>query len=1290
MTDEGAVAPARPGLFDYYTAAGGLADAFANGPASAGQPTTEPPFGLTPPVLHGRDTLKRTLNAALGQDGAPIIVLHGIAGGGKSSLALWLAVQARDQGIDVYWVRGAEVARSMLAVAAACGVPPRELRAAQSDYGQVRELVWRGLESADRRWLLVFDNVDDLRRGQLLGASADHYDGTGWIRPGRAGLVLVTTRRGDQHPWGDAARLHRVNPLENADGAALLLERAPNAGDPTDAALLSAQLGGLPLALRLAGGYLCDPLARYRTFAAYGAAVRDDLALLDAGEPTPADPDDEADARRSVRLTWELTLRLLAEHGMPAARQLLQLLSCYGSPHPIDLGLLVAGAPLAPLGPPAADLTQTALDQIVRNMRTHALLDQLAATEDDTAHGDCVALHPLLAEVVAASRDSGPDRAAVWTTAVGLLAEFTSVTKPSDGERRWSTLPSLHRGVLERLPDESADTLARAVDAASTCAGYLFVDGALRDAHTLIELALLRSAALALGHDVDHIRVHLESRLGAAVVNGAEGNATVVCSELRTLLADARALLPPDDKLLIGVRLQLAQALATSGTAEAESMYRELLDDHARGICAEAATETHLGYGRLLNTTGRYDEAARELGLALDARLAEVDQDRDHPAVLVIRAVLAEVTAGQGRLGEARDELRAVLRVQERRYGPDSPHTLATRMALLAILRLLNDTGGAEIQLSELLRIQRDALNPEHPMALLGLAALINTRGADLADEDPVGDEQRVLAIADAMAKSVGENSSAVVNIRMSAAFRHFRYDPVGGAGAIEELIERQTRLFGPNDLMVLNNRLVYAQLIIESDRDNPRAEAMLRALLRDQIAALGTDHPQTVYARSALAHITRRNGDLAECEQLLRDTIDVQGRLYGRDHETIWSLRSTLVQVLCEQRRFLDAERDLISLIDSLRFDGDAARPLPAQVMLALIHLTLGRPAEAERELREVLSTLRSLSDSEHDIEVVRWALCDAIRAQGGRHAEALELLTSVAARLAELGDTGVDSAAAHMDLGELSHECGNYADAERELQLALAELAPEDRDGPLAARIRRGLSVIAQELNAAEPATPPVIDLESEDASPVSPSGPAVDLPDSVDDPWSAYLRGDGDRPVSAEPVPEPGTRESDSTSAESNALVTCGDAPDSSADPRPADLLEARPTATDSNSKAIAGENNPLIEPTNRLPYPAIGRPSTTGRRDARTLRRDMAKLLVHPNVSDIDRAAIRHRYALALRDLGFLAAAYGQIAIAVAIYRRTGGADHSRCRADAEIIAAELRNPPASAVPDGPRH
>ena len=309
--------------------------------------------------MRGRDGLIGELRRALRPypwRASRAFVIAGMGGLGKSTVALTAARMARQRGYRVWWVHAADTARltsGMLEVL-------RELSAPESVTVPVREgartasaRAWEflnGDHGAGRRWLLVFDGADN--PAVLAGADATTpADGTGWLRADPAGMVIVTTRIRDPQVWGTRVTLRELKPLDDEAGAEVLRDLAPEVADPGghEARELSRRLGGLPLALHLAGAYLGSPFAHWSTFAGYRQAldgVELPAALMDIEEQG-------ADIHATVQRTWDLSLDALAAEGRPQARPLLLVLSCFAPATPIPAWLLQ----LPPLAELLADRT---------------------------------------------------------------------------------------------------------------------------------------------------------------------------------------------------------------------------------------------------------------------------------------------------------------------------------------------------------------------------------------------------------------------------------------------------------------------------------------------------------------------------------------------------------------------------------------------------------------------------------------------------------------------------------------------------------------------------------------------------------------------------------------------------------------------------------------------------------------------------------------------------------------------------------------------------------------------
>src|SRR6266545_2962035 len=291
------------------------------------------PIGLLPDKVRGREKLLRSLARRRG-----LAVLAGMGGLGKSTVAAELARRVRDR--SVWWVSATDpssVTGGVVTIARGLGANRADLEALVKGAGDAPDRLWALLERAPEPWLLVFDNADQPDVLAVRGTSVTA--GTGWLRNPDRGLVLVTSRDTDCASWGRHARVHQLSRLSDADAARVLLDLAPQAGSAADAESLGRRLGGLPLALRLAGRAVDERITRWRTFESYREALDRDPApgrMLgpDRGTGPAREP------RTTVMQTWEMSLDALANDGLPQARALLRLLSCYAPTTPIPHELL--------------------------------------------------------------------------------------------------------------------------------------------------------------------------------------------------------------------------------------------------------------------------------------------------------------------------------------------------------------------------------------------------------------------------------------------------------------------------------------------------------------------------------------------------------------------------------------------------------------------------------------------------------------------------------------------------------------------------------------------------------------------------------------------------------------------------------------------------------------------------------------------------------------------------------------------------------------------------------------
>jgi Domain of unknown function (DUF4062)/Tetratricopeptide repeat len=356
-----------------------------------------------PVFLAGRDELLAELEGRLAR--SPVIVLYGLGGAGKTSVAL-------------------EYAHRRLAV---CGVvwqlPAEEPTALAAGFAELADRLSAGpgdpvtaVHAALARrddWLLVFDNVPDPAVIE------------GLVPPAGGGQVVITSR----YALWPGGRAVEVPVLDRTVAAGFLLARtgAAGAAEEQSAGELAAELGGLPLALEQAAAYI---QASGRNIGQYlGLFRRRRAELLGRGE---------------VATTWSLAFAQLSE----AAAGLLRLVACCAAEDiPLDLLLrprpgLEFGAQVEPLLRPLLD-DELARDDAVAGLRRYSLISAprdgrvsvhrlvQAITLDQLPEEDRIAWRQAAAAVIETAVPDSPEDPATWPAFAALVPHVQAALDPA-------------------------------------------------------------------------------------------------------------------------------------------------------------------------------------------------------------------------------------------------------------------------------------------------------------------------------------------------------------------------------------------------------------------------------------------------------------------------------------------------------------------------------------------------------------------------------------------------------------------------------------------------------------------------------------------------------------------------------------------------------------------------------------------------------------------------------------------------------------------------------------------
>ncbi len=721
----------------------------AHSVASSAPPITVPQRRVSADRVHGRGALLDQVDPSVSEDEGGghrrqgrVVVLHGIGGVGKTTVALEMAHRALARGVATWWVPADDpdsMRAALYAVAFAAGAHDHDF-----DHAHPADVLWRYLNGLPRPWLLVVDNADD--PGALAGAAGAVADGVGWLRPPthEHGAVVVTSRDGRVEQWASWVDLRRVPTLDSDSAADMLMDLAPDAGDRDDARRLAAALGGLPLALELAGRYLAsaatDPLpspGSAASFAAYRSSLDQRLVELPMSEHGP---DTTGDNRRALSTTWEMSVDLLTRQGHDLARPLLRLIACFAAA-PLPYQRLIRPDILqhSPLFPNA---TPVRLSRCVRALAGLGLIVIETTAPDRSgsmppglgAWSGLLTMHPLVRAATRATMRLAEEP----TTHVELVTELlVAATDDLDAGNatdwpRWAALAPHCFALLDLVASAapaSPQTRSAALLAARRAAWYRYMAGLYRQAETDFRTILDVATGILGQTHPDTLAV----RNNLARCIRETGRGPLAEAEFRSVLGVARDQLGDEHPVTINIRINLARTVRESGrSAAAESEFRSIVDV-ARHALGEDHPDTLVARGNLavtLREQGRYAEAEADYRAVLTAWRRTFGED--DLTTLDIRYELAETLLHGGSPQAAEAEYNAILATAQPVYGSDHPNTLIIRHGLARALQASGRPEAARAELRQILQLRQARLGAEHPFTQAtqeALASLDEYRG---------------------------------------------------------------------------------------------------------------------------------------------------------------------------------------------------------------------------------------------------------------------------------------------------------------------------------------------------------------------------------------------------------------------------------------------------------------------------------------------------------------------------------------------------------------------------------
>jgi tetratricopeptide (TPR) repeat protein/nucleoside phosphorylase len=650
---------------------------------------------LSPEAQKHRTATRR---AALTQPKA----IKGLGGIGKTQIAVEYAYRSRELNryTHTFWINAASEEALLTSFAKLAELLPAFPAKGETDQRKLVSAIKRWLEQCQQRWLLIFDNADEV-------ALVSDY-----VPQGGNGSILLTTRADAVGSLATSIEVERMGFIE---GTHLLLRRAQRFEHASDEEINQAgnivvALDHFPLALDQAGASIEETRC---SFVDYLDIYQNHRQALLAQRGTPA-----TDYPNSVATTWSLSFQKV-QLANPAAAELLQLCA-FLAPDRIPEEFIKEGAAQWPhlLQKAAADIF--AFQQMIAELLKFSLVKRL--TDDHT-----LSIHRL---VQAVQRDMmKPEMQRSWAEWVVRAINDVFPEKPQDV----TTWPQCLR-YLDQA--QACHTLIEHygfdfVEAASVLnrTGHYLTDHALYAIAEPLYLHALAIREQQLGADHPDTASSLNNLAALYKGQGKYEQAEPLYQRAFSIYEQQLGADHRDTASSLNNLRLLYNAQGKYG--QAESLYRRAFSIYEQQLGADHHdTATSLNnLGLLCYAQGEYEQAESlyQRALAIDAHA----YGGAHPEVATDLNNLATVYDAQGKYEQAESLYLVVLAMDISVYGDAHPEVATSLNNLAALYKKQGNYEQAESLYQRALAIYKLQPEPEHPTmasSLNNLALLYYTQ----------------------------------------------------------------------------------------------------------------------------------------------------------------------------------------------------------------------------------------------------------------------------------------------------------------------------------------------------------------------------------------------------------------------------------------------------------------------------------------------------------------------------------------------------------------------------------
>lgn len=435
-------------------------------------------------------------------------------------------------------------------------------------------------------------------------------------------------------------------------------------------------------------------------------------------------------------------------------------------------------------------------------------------------------------------------------------------------------------------------------------------------------------------------------------------------------------------------------------------------------------------------------------GEILQAGAARIDRElADEPEIQAkLLETMGKVYASLGAFNEAEPMLRRSLD-QRRRLEQVPESDIASGLNSLGyVLALKADFDASEQAYEQALETRRRLDGEQSPAVaetLTGLAYLKGRRG------DYVTAEKLLREALEMRRATLGENHVEVAETLEELGMNQFdQGDYEEAESLLRHALEMRRTLLGAEPHPAVAENLNNLALVVYTQGDADEADELFREALAMKRVLLPESSPEIAIGMNNLAFILHDKGELKAAEEMYREVLDIQRRVLGADHTEVAVTMINLGSVLNDAGHTQDAIELAEQALEIRRKRYQVEHPEIAKAMMTLAqwHADAGDDEGAVALLREALAMRQRLLGDEHpDVAVSKLVLANEL-VELGQFDQACPMAAGTLDSLtAALGEDHWRVAVARSVIGACAMADGRMDQAESSLLSSFARLDTE-----------------------------------------------------------------------------------------------------------------------------------------------------------------------------------------------------------------------------------------------------